>query len=248
MKNKILTLILVSFFMISFVSAYDTHKQNTDLEYSFTSNNATGCNLTKATTPTGLLEIDQEATKSGNTFNVSISGENITTTGDYCFNLVCTDGISKETGSFCRTVTPNGEEISQGISMIYLILLFFDILFLAFFVILSIRIPWGNEKEIERGELVIKKVTITKYFKMICIWISSGLFIWFITTLTGLVHNFITFEPLVDMTRGLYLFVDKLGFFTTIIILMMIFINIWRDLIFNNQIRKLGMAVIDPKR
>lgn len=118
-------LLLTLVFTLSFTFAlYDTHPIDTAIEFSFTSNNATQCNLTTANTPYGNLILNQEATKDGQTFNVTIESSNINSLGDYCFNIVCTDGVNFEGGSFCREVTATGKRV-DGIGQISVGLIYF---------------------------------------------------------------------------------------------------------------------------
>lgn len=118
MKKLILSLCII-LFMFSFASSYEPHKQNTELQFSFTSNNATACNVSTVNTPNGVISINQESTRSGQTFNNTIDSGNFSTLGNYCFNIVCTDGSQVETGSICREISSTG---TQG-SMFYIILL-----------------------------------------------------------------------------------------------------------------------------
>lgn len=120
----ILTLILT---IITPVMAYTEHAQLTDLYYSYTSNNATQCNITTINTPYGMVEINQIATKSGQTFNNTILGGNLTNRGVYCFNILCTDGVGYQSGDFCREVRNEVQEYTTG-----------DVLYLAVFVFLII--------------------------------------------------------------------------------------------------------------
>ena len=99
--------------ILPIIMAYNSHQQNTDLYYSFTSNNATQCNITIGNTPNGTVTINQKANKTGQTFTSFISGSNFSINGDYCFNLECTDGGQIETGSFCKTITPTGKQIDN---------------------------------------------------------------------------------------------------------------------------------------
>ena len=124
---------VIGLFLVSFASAYDPHKQNTDLYYSFTSNNATQCNVTTANTPNGTITINQITTKSGQTFSSFIGAGNFTILGTYIFNIVCTDGSKFETGDFAREVTIDGR-ISSGTSTVIV----FALIGLAFiFLVLS---------------------------------------------------------------------------------------------------------------
>ena len=113
---------IVSIFLIASVSAYETHKLNDDLFYSFTSNNATECQITTANTPYGELTLDRITDRSGQTFSTTILAGNFSEIGDYCFNIVCYDGVKYEGGSFCKTVSPNGFKNTVGFYFIILLL------------------------------------------------------------------------------------------------------------------------------
>jgi hypothetical protein len=135
-KALILSIILglIIFASMHYIDAYEVHKQNTNLYYSFTSNNATQCNLTTGNTPNGLIEINQISSKNGQTFNNTILSGNFTTLGNYCYNIVCTDGIENVGGSVCKTINPNGIEMNgwkitlelfASLSTLFLAVLFF---------------------------------------------------------------------------------------------------------------------------
>lgn len=107
MKIKFLV-ILCMILLVGSVSAYLPHQQHTELEFSVTSNNATSCNVTNMDYPDGMKVINQEMTRSGQTFNASIDAINFDSLGNYCFSIICSDDSTFETGSVCREVTPNG--------------------------------------------------------------------------------------------------------------------------------------------
>lgn len=120
-KKNILvfTLLLSLAFLMSFVSSarYETHQVDSWLNSSITSNNATACNISSANTQTGVVELNYQTIKSGQTFYYYLAPSNFSSTGDICFNIVCTDGQGFASGSVCRTITPNGGafDISQAI-------------------------------------------------------------------------------------------------------------------------------------
>lgn len=123
MSKKFVILMFCSLFILTFVSAsYETHKKDSPLYYSFTSNNATQCNVTSVNAPYGLVVLNQETDKDGQTFNTTIDSTVFYELGDYCFNIVCTDGENIETGSFCREVTPTGLFNSVGYYVLILVL------------------------------------------------------------------------------------------------------------------------------
>lgn len=123
MKSKLIFLMLGILFLFNFASCdYETHKKDTTLYYSFTSNNATECNISSANTPYGTLLLDEETEKNSQNFNVTIDSEVFSSLGDYCFNIICSDGETIETGSFCREVTPTGKFNSVWFYIIFLII------------------------------------------------------------------------------------------------------------------------------
>lgn len=137
--NSIFIILILLGLVLPLISAeYLPHKQNTNLTFSITSNNGTQCNVTSYDYPSGTIFINQNMTRHGQTFNASIDEGNFTSIGSYCFNIVCTDDSTIETGSLCREVTPSGSQISSGksiglfgslILMIVFSLLFFFIAF-----------------------------------------------------------------------------------------------------------------------
>ncbi len=116
--KKLYLALIVGMFLIGFASATDyPHKQNTELNFSVTSNFATSCELTTINTPNGVLTIEQTDTNTG-TFNFNVLAGNYSTLGTYCHNIVCTDGTDTTSGQECREVTPSGSLITQGNSLV----------------------------------------------------------------------------------------------------------------------------------
>ena len=115
---KIILMFSLFLLIIPLVSAeYLPHKQNTALSFSITSNNATECNVTSYDYPSGTTELNQTMGKNGQTFNAFLNSNNFTSIGTYCFNIVCSDSSTYETGSVCREVTPSGSQITAGKSI-----------------------------------------------------------------------------------------------------------------------------------
>jgi hypothetical protein len=94
---------------LSITSAYESWTQNTNLNFSITSNFATSCTLTTINSPDGVITINQDGTVDGQTFTFSILGSNYSSLGSYCHNIVCTDGTDYTTGQECREITSTGD-------------------------------------------------------------------------------------------------------------------------------------------
>ena len=144
MKNQILILCL-SLLMISSVSAYLPHEQNTELQFSFSDTLAGNCNVTTLDNPTETIVINQVMTNNANTFSATIDAGNFTEIGAYCFNIVCEDGY----GSVCREVTGNGNDKPDGVLILgFTIILLFIFSFSTVYLIKSIGLIVENSLDI----------------------------------------------------------------------------------------------------
>jgi hypothetical protein len=134
--KKIFFLMFV-IFLVGLVSADISHEQNTNLEFSITSNFATQCTLTKINSPRGIIEINQIDISSG-TFSFNVSKGNYSTFGTYCHQIVCTDGTDITTGEDCRNVVSSDDsntlflDFTKPLNMVLLTLLFFVVVILIF--------------------------------------------------------------------------------------------------------------------
>lgn len=131
---KKLKFALIGFFLLMFlvqnINAEEIeflpHEQDTDFKYSFTDDLAGNCNITTMNTPNNtVIWINQEMTKTGNTFNATILSGNFSELGIYCFNFICEDGY----GDLCREVTPNGELASSSKTALSIVLLIILVIF-----------------------------------------------------------------------------------------------------------------------
>jgi len=189
MKNKYKVAFAIGLFLIvliNLVSAeYVGHPKNKNLEYSFTSNNATSCNLTTANTPYGVININLASTRNGQTFNFTIPSSYFANIGDYCFNIVCTDGNTNEGGSFCRNINPSGNYGAANIVFfIFVILLIYAITFIGFFSRNSTITILGGMAMIFLGiymnmnGIIIYKDSITEYLSILTWALGATLAIW----------------------------------------------------------------------
>lgn len=114
------TLFFIGIHMVS--AEYLSQKQNNPLDVIISSNNATNCNITNIqyTTKSSILT-NLEMTKSNQDFNYTLNSTYFSTMGDICIGISCTDGSTFESGSICRTITPNGQSLinsGQGITLL----------------------------------------------------------------------------------------------------------------------------------
>ncbi len=134
-------------FIIPLVSAeYLPHKKNTNLSFSITSNNATECNVSSYDYPSVSTMINQTMTRDGQTFTAYFNKNNFTSVGIHCYNIVCSDSSTYETGSVCREVTPSGSQITSGKS----IGLFGSLLLMVLLSVISLVLAFKSENVVAR--------------------------------------------------------------------------------------------------
>lgn len=130
MDKKIALVFLIGIFMMNIVSAPDCipHQQGDNLSFSFSDTLAGNCNVSTMNYPDGVISINQEMTKIGNTFNATITEGNFSTLGTYTINLECEDGY----GNICRDVTEYGISVKLFAlyTLFYIVLLFVSYLFI----------------------------------------------------------------------------------------------------------------------
>jgi len=122
---KKIMFLLIMLFSFSFISAsYVTHQQDVDYNFSITSNFATNCTLKNINSPRGIIDINQTSTGDGS-FNFNVFGENYSSIGTYCHNIVCTDGTTTTSGDECIDVNLSGVQKNTTliIADIFLILI-----------------------------------------------------------------------------------------------------------------------------
>ena len=129
MKNKLNLLLLTLTLLIvimpfSLAQDYLPQKQATQFNLIISSNNASACNFTYIQYPDGSITSSQKAmTKSGTDFNYIISAGNFTQLGSTCMGVTCYDGLTYETGSVCREVTPSGFTSTTTFFFIFIVII-----------------------------------------------------------------------------------------------------------------------------
>lgn len=250
MKNKILILIL-GMFLVSSVSAIDcwaTFEQNTEIQLIQKCPSCSYVNITSIIYPNGTIFLNEEMEKNETNFNFTLpdsSQEGIISYGT----------IGDKNGAnppnyedLCIEITRTGSSVNTGESIMYIAILIFILLFLSITLYISIITPYENIMENSRHGKIVKRVTKTKYVKLIFIWFSYGLLLMFVTVLTGMTNNYIQFTEMKGMFTSIYLFLLIGGYGVSTGIIWLIFYNTWKDIILNKNILSAGKAVMNPSR
>ena len=233
--KKCLLIFLLIIVSINIVNAYEPHKLNTTLSFSFTSNNATACNISTVNTPYGVVTINQESTKAEQTFNNTIAGGNFSEIGNYCFNLVCTDGNEIETGSVCREITYLGKQLSGARAGLYvgflglLILIFFLNFFSMGF------LPSKNQRN-EEGRIM--SISYLKYFRNVLWMTGYFLFIGIIYIASNIAFAFLEEELIAKTLFMIFRVSFMIAPIIVIVWMVFIFANMFHDKEFQKMLNR----------
>ena len=226
LKIVMAIVILLIVLPLATASEFPTHKQNTDLQFSITSNNATECNLTSINAPGSLISINQIGTKNFQTFNFTIAGGNYSEFGTYCHNIECSDGSIIVSGDKCYEINYFGKELTESQSTIYLGLL--GILILVLFVtFLGIgRLPKENAKD-EFGRIM--SINHLKHFRLVLWLVSYFLFIAIIYISSNIAFAFLSEQLFAKVLFAIFVVLMSMSPIVVIVLMISFFIKFFHD-------------------
>lgn len=245
MEKKILIVLIVALlagFITGAVETLGTFQQGKEINLLQAGANFSFCNITSVLYPnSSSIFQDVQMTKRGNEYNYTLLGDYTATLGSYIVNGFCSNGTSDIVWAYDFEVTPNGEKITTGQSILYifLTLIFFGLILMFFYFI--VVMPKENEVD-NSGEFKIIKL---KYLRILFIAIIYPLIIILLNMLNGLAVNFST----LSMFSGIlgFLFETMLRgawFFTIVIILWVIYKGV-QDSNVKKHARNLGRFKFD---
>jgi len=214
MKHNWIFLIL-GLFLLSFTSAIDcwqTFEQDTEIQLIQKCPSCSYVNITSITYPDGTVFLNEDMTKNETNFNFTLPDSS--QEGTIIYGTIG-DKNGADPPNFedlCIEITPTGSVADTGETLIYIIILIFISLFLALALYIMIITPYQNIGDMSDDGPVIIRVTKTKYVKIMAAWFSYGLFMVLVTILTGMVNNYIQFEPIKTLFTSTYTFLNFLGF------------------------------------
>ena len=238
--KKILLTIMLGIFLISLASAsLPEVEQNVCIQIK-TILNTDWVNISSLTYPNETtLFLNEEMTKNALTFNYTFCGTD--TTGNYIYDYFDAEG-KVYVNDF--EVTPTGFILETSDSLLYIIILIATfILFLAF-LYPAIKLPYAN---IPQADGSITKINKTKYFKLLSIWFAYGFFMWFLQTLNGISTSFIKLTYLSNFITNIFTYSQWFSVGITMLILIILFIEVWKDIILSETIKKHGKAFLDGR-
>lgn len=235
MKYLIFFLLILITIPLTTALDYPTHKQNTDLLFSITSNNATGCNLTKINAPGELILIEQVGTKNQQTFSFNVSSGNYSEFGTYCHKLECSDGATIESGEECYEVNYFGKELTDSQSTIYIGLLGILILslFISFF---SMRfLPDDNAKD-EWGRIM--SINYLKHFRLVLWLLSYFILIAIFYITSNIAFAFLSEQLFAKVLYSFFVILFALAPVVVIVLVISFFVKFYHDKEFQSMLNR----------
>jgi len=235
--RKFYSLLILLVLIIPLISAldYQKHKTDTDLTFSITSNNATGCNLTTINSPSNITTINQEGTKTSQTFTFIIDKGNYSTFGVYCHNIECTDGTNVESGDKCYEVNYFGKELTSSQSTLYLGLLGI-LIFTLFISFMGIRqLPDDNAKD-EYGRII--SINYLKHFRLVLWLVSYFLFIGIIYLSSNIAFAFLSEQLFAKLLFAIFTILLALAPVVIICLMISFFVKFFHDKEFQGMLNR----------
>lgn len=196
MIKKILSIMFISIFLISLVSAL-TFEQNKQVDIKIVCINAGYCSATSVCnvsvfSPSEVVLLDGiQATRAANLafHNFTLNSTQTSELGQYRVGGFCKDGSVTQLIDFDFDVTQTGKEFTVSESIIYIVLTISVFLMFLFSLWGGIGLPARNRRnELDR----VIGIEIWKYPKIGCIFLSYAFFTWFINILLIISTNLVT--------------------------------------------------------
>ncbi len=244
--KKILLIIIMSIFLVSFISAISIGpvKSGDSIELTQLCSNCTYVNLTQVLYPNNTYALLGEfsMTQNGTNFNYTFSDTN--TLGNYIYST-CGDLnqiITCQSVNF--EITQTGFTLETSESNLYIVILISTfILFLAF-LYPAIKLPYSNKVEKDGS---IRRIVRAKYLKLLSIWFAYGFLMWFLQTLNLVTVNFIKLTNLSNFITNIFTYSWGLSVTVTFVILTIGFVELWKDIVLSETIKRYGKAFTDGR-
>jgi len=246
MKKIILTLIL-GICLINLtgatVESLGIFKQSECIELPQTCANCTYNNISSVSYPNSSIAISNvEMTKNDTYYNYSFCLT--ATTGNYIVRGYGDPEGIKTIWTYDFEVTPTGTTLETSESILYVILLIVTFLLFLGFLFLAIKLPYSNKTNKDGS---ITRITKAKYLKLLSVWFAYGFFMWFLQTLNGISSSFIKLTYLSNFITNIFTYSQGFSVGITFLILIIMFVEVWKDIILSKTIKKYGKAFLDGR-
>ena len=164
------------------------------------------------------------------------------TIGEYIYDYCDEDGENCIENKF--KVTQTGFALETSESILYIIILITTFFLFLGFLYPAIALPYSNKTNPDGS---ITQIGKAKYFKLLSFWFAYGFLMWFLQTLNAISKSFINLTYLSNFITNIFTYSQAFSVGITILILTIIFIEIWKDILLSNTIKKYGKAFKDGR-
>lgn len=229
MKYKILSILILGMFLISFTSAVQqtlgTFKQSEKISLIQTCSNCTYNNITGIISPnsTKILE-NVLMTKDGTFYNYSFSDTSLT--GEYIINGIGDLDGTTTIWSYNLFITQTGTQLTDGESKIYTTIIFIMFFLLSILIFFIFSLPSENERGEDGAIIGIVKL---KYIRIFFIAITYPVTIIILNLMNGLAINFANLTIFAGTLGFLFDIMLRLAWIFTVFIIIWLVYNLIKD-------------------
>lgn len=231
--------VLIVFLLFSLLSVSAQEQQtlggvdgfppSTDIELLQVCATCTQVNITVIKLGNGtLFPIYQMMTKNASVYNYTFVKNQTSSLGEYIVNWEADPEGKARSGNYNFFIRKGGVLLTTGESIIYIILMVVNFLATWFFLHFGFAFPYSDARN-EEGTL--SKIIPQKYLKLLSILIGYGFLLWMMNIFSSIVNTFVSLDFVSNLVTNLYIFSLVIGYLLTVVILILLFIEWWRDLI-----------------
>lgn len=235
-----LTLLIVSLTIFNITAEVQTlgksYPQNSTVNLIQSCKNSTYSNITMVLFPDSNFALNGQYSMEDNEDSYNYTFTNTSLIGQYLVYGFCDENGIIQNWQYDFYISRRGTNLTLEESVIYVIfLIFIGLLFIgsSYF---SFRIPFKNLKN-SYGETVM--LTKIKYFKLVFIAVSYGLFLWILNLLIGIADNFAYLTMFYGFFNFVFMALIRLSYLVFVVLLIVGFVEIVRDFQFKKKINEL---------
>lgn len=210
-------------------------KQNFPAKLIIQCDNCTYINITSITYPNKTIaQSNIETTKIGTEYNATFTKTNLV--GDYVIRYQGDLNDQTTTGGGILLVTPNGDVVDTGASIMYLVILVFLVVFFGLMMYWGVTLPWKNETDLEGDYMV--KVEWKKYLKLFCLSFGYVLMMSILYIMWNLSGAYLSLQSIHQMFLVLYSIMRAMFIPLFVLTIILGGIKFFKDLNLGEQLKK----------
>ncbi len=202
-----------------------------------TSNNITSITYPNSTEAVGFVQM----TRNGSQYNYTLSNTIVSVVGNYKVNGIGDINGENEIWVTSFEITKTGTQLNTGKAIIYVLLAAGVLLLFFLSLYVTIMIPYSNEVDV-RGMVI--NVTKKKYWKLLFVFLTHILLVWFLNTIIAVSDNFVELPQFFGFLSFMFSILNRLALPMGIVLLIIMFFEIVRDANIQKRIELFGKGTM----